>query len=991
MTGHYFLSYSRLDQPFAETLYDRLVSGHSPLPVFMDVHDLKPGQDWDEALEHAVKTCHAVLFLMSADSTAKGTQCKNEWGLALRCRRPVIPLKLEPAVEPPLDFVRRQYVDFQATSRKPAGDNLLEDLHWVHTPEGLLSHQQTLLALAERDWRRGSNDHERQRAQNEITSLEEEITRLNHIIAEGDLAPQRVNESIARAIERERLDARTAIVGRTKFINPPPGIAPAHFQDRIDETKFAAHYLRDETQRMLTIVGRGGVGKTALICRLLKGLESGQFPDQLGKFDCDGIVYLSGAGSHKVNAPNIFQDLIKLLPEGKSAELRSLYEKAEVSMRDKVLALLDAFPSGCTVLLLDNFEDVVATETRHLLDDGLRAFLNTVLTAPHHGLKVILTTRVAPMDFALVQPARQSTRELGSGLPSPYAENILREMDADGSLGLRDGSPELLSTLREQTGGYPKALEALVGWLKSDRETTIHEVLEHAGGCLPSQVVEAFVGEAFSRLDPLAQQVMQALAIYGRPVTANAVDFLLQPWLPVVESARVLNRLTNLFFIRKEADRYFLHPLDSEHALRLLESSPTTPPSFAPPFSLQALRLRGASYFKQIRKPSEQWHCLEDVLPQLAEFDLRFAAGDFETAWHILSSIGFNYLRAWGHYRMLVDLMEKLVEPLSGTHLEDSVLGNLGISYRNVGRTREAIACFEKCLQLVTHPRHGQPDLGSEAVWLSNLGATLDLLGETERSIACHQRAMEIDRQRGDLDGVGIDLHNLAGRFGEQGQTDHALELCRQSVEIARQFRRHDDLQSRFKEGLRLATVASLLLDANRPAEAIRCAEEALEVAATQHSPEISTRAYRFIGLGRLAKGEIPQAVEAFDMATTFDFPRLNNSALAAQGLGRLVAGDAQAARDCFEAVVAGTENLLHHCADHHRALDDQAMARAGLAVCGDPSQAGLCCDLLRRLATLCPTGRGFALRRHKWLSHAAKKDTNGVLTPVIELSTAQR
>ena len=30
---------------------------------------------------------------------------------------------------------------------------------------------------------------------------------------------------------------------------------------------------------MMTVVGRGGVGKTAMVCRLLKALEAGQLPD----------------------------------------------------------------------------------------------------------------------------------------------------------------------------------------------------------------------------------------------------------------------------------------------------------------------------------------------------------------------------------------------------------------------------------------------------------------------------------------------------------------------------------------------------------------------------------------------------------------------------------------------------------------------------------------------------------------------------------------
>jgi GTPase SAR1 family protein len=48
----------------------------------------------------------------------------------------------------------------------------------------------------------------------------------------------------------------------------------------------------------MTIVGRGGVGKTAMVCRLLKGLETGQLPDGLGAMKVEVIVYLSESGSH---------------------------------------------------------------------------------------------------------------------------------------------------------------------------------------------------------------------------------------------------------------------------------------------------------------------------------------------------------------------------------------------------------------------------------------------------------------------------------------------------------------------------------------------------------------------------------------------------------------------------------------------------------------------------------------------------------------------
>ena len=67
----------------------------------------------------------------------------------------------------------------------------------------------------------------------------------------------------------------------------------------------------------MTVVGRGGVGKTAMVCRLLKGLETGRLPDELGELQLavDGIVYLRTASAHPVSWANLFTDLCRLLPE----------------------------------------------------------------------------------------------------------------------------------------------------------------------------------------------------------------------------------------------------------------------------------------------------------------------------------------------------------------------------------------------------------------------------------------------------------------------------------------------------------------------------------------------------------------------------------------------------------------------------------------------------------------------------------------------------
>ena len=210
---------------------------------------------------------------------------------------------------------------------------------------------------------------------------------------------------------------------QTKFINPPPLIAPTWFQDRHIETQLIGGFLKDDALRLMTIVGRGGIGKSALTCRLLRSLEAGQLPDDGGPLPLDGIVYLSDARSfHRVNVPDLYASLTQLLPEETRRKLDSVYKNPQATTRQTMEALLAAFPRRRIVVLLDNFEDEIDIETARIKNAELTEALNAQLELPPHALKVIITTRVAPQDLKFIEPVRQRLLKLDGGLEHPYAE-----------------------------------------------------------------------------------------------------------------------------------------------------------------------------------------------------------------------------------------------------------------------------------------------------------------------------------------------------------------------------------------------------------------------------------------------------------------------------------------------------------------------------------------------------------------------------------------
>ena len=195
--------------------------------------------------------------------------------------------------------------------------------------------------------------------------------RQEQAIADPEAAIRRTKERIESALERERQPAEPVAPKHvTKFINPPPATAPSWFQNRHVETGLVGEFLKDPSLRMMTVVGRGGVGKTAMVCRLLKALEAGQLPDDLGPLSVDGIVYLSPKGLRQVTLPHLYADLCKLLPPATAELLDAVYRNPQAPARAKMQAVLEAFPSGRTVVLLDNFEDVVDSETGKLARRG---------------------------------------------------------------------------------------------------------------------------------------------------------------------------------------------------------------------------------------------------------------------------------------------------------------------------------------------------------------------------------------------------------------------------------------------------------------------------------------------------------------------------------------------------------------------------------------------------------------------------------------------
>ena len=130
--------------------------------------------------------------------------------------------------------------------------------------------------------------------------------------------------------------------------------------------------------------------------------------------------------------------------------------------------------------------------------------------------------------------------------------------------------------------------------------------------------------------------------------------------------------------------------------------------------------------------------------------------GDFIEIRHSLAQI----------YRRLTG--EGAPEPATGTELDKVRLHNKGLSLERLGRLEEAIACFDRMLEI--NPSDGE-------AWFDK-GVALDKLGRSEEAIVHYDRALKIDpRDSKAWTNKAIALVMLERVEEAHTCFDHAIEL----------------------------------------------------------------------------------------------------------------------------------------------------------------------------------------------------------------------
>jgi tetratricopeptide (TPR) repeat protein len=734
--------------------------------------------------------------------------------------------------------------------------------------------------------------------------------------------------AIVQESERQVDQPRQRVVGQ-RLLN-----LAGFFKGRTDEQNELGRLLAEPSTSVVSIVGRGGIGKTALASKVLEDIERGNWLHIDQRLPVDGIVYFS-TRTAGITLERIFLDCARMLGGEHKETLDRIWTSPQMKPEDKIGRLLTALRDGLYILLLDHVDDLL-DDRGQITDDQLRTFFEICLATPNNA-RLLVTSRI-PLVFRRELQRFNKKIPLWQGLPIAEGVAMLRDLDPGGDAGLREAPEEKLAEAVNRLHGLPRALEVLAGILIDDPLARLEDVLQRFYQY--DDVANELIKEGYNRLDPDAQRVMEALAILDRPAPLSAVDYLLQPFASGLDTPKTVRNLARaqMVEVTRETGTLSLHPFDRDYIYSQCPNTAT--------YNCPTLEQRAADYYAQLRVPPEHWRTLAGLEPMLLEFEHRVKAGDYDAAAAVLSEIDVDYLITQGHASRALAMRRKVDGKITDRRLQMLHVYGLAHAYKELGPFSEAKNCFEQALRLAR-------ELGDSSREAESLGWTAEVfrrMGRLDDAIAYLNQALDICRTTGNQEKEARWLGEGSLICSYRGNLREALDRAQRALSLS-QLVGATNWQGLAYDGLSLASLA--LGDFTN---VFKYGEEALAMYHKGTWEHTVVYVLNVLGLAHLGLGRIEEGADCLQQARTQahadDNPRVEGLALfnlarayrmkndraaalnaseTAQRIfseaGGAEAGAAAALAEALHAADAGTRNLearaLLDCARHSMRIPD--------------------------------------------------------------------
>ncbi len=629
-------------------------------------------------------------------------------------------------------------------------------------------------------------------------------------------------------------------------------------------------YLRQikqqlQTERLVTIVGPGGVGKTRLALQigaeLLETFRQGVY-----------FVNLAGTEAARFVIPAITEALRLPLSGGQSPQAQF-----HNYLRDKEI-----------LLVLDNFEHLLRSS--HLLVEMLAA-------AP--GLKLLITSRERlNLPFEAVCTVK--------GLPYPASADapdfesyeavllfIQSGCNVYGGFKLAESDRPWLVRLCRLVEGVPLGLVLAVAWIRSVSLSEIVQELERdmsfsldEAMVLPErhQSLQVALDWFWKRLSSHEQKILQKLSIFRGGFTLEAAQKVAQA------SPFFLDGLIAKSFLHFDwQGRYEMHELLRQYATHKLETSPA---------DLRLARQRHSQFYTTfLQRRAEglangQLEAVEEALGDLenlrAAWQWAVSAGQVREIAHggrglsrLYQHKGFNNEGEHAIASGIASLRSRLSKPDHPEKLIQVALASLLVEQCYFLKERSSFDQLGQAAQEAIDLSHTTGQLRLEAEALMRRGSGLMWQGQSETALACLERGLKLARSSRATLVEAATLRCLGLLNDMQADFPQSIEYARQALRLYRK------LGHKLWESSTLSNLGEAHLQQGEYSLAQLTLEDALSLAREIRFGLIQTSAAESLGKAMIFMGEYARAKTYLEQALSLS-RQTGNTRLEAECLSSL-------------------------------------------------------------------------------------------------------
>jgi tetratricopeptide (TPR) repeat protein len=510
-------------------------------------------------------------------------------------------------------------------------------------------------------------------------------------------------------------------------------------------------------RKVLAIHGEGGIGKTAIIVKLLEqyginpwcSLSNGESSSTISDFcPYDNVMYCKANNSDSFN---LFGEFFKAF--GLPANFIAL------SPEQTIDTIVKKLQTERWLIAIDNIEDLLEPYTRKCKSAAIGNLLHALVYSEHKSKIIIIGQRLPELDLAdrntkKIDPEAIDVEEI-CGI-SPSASIQLLE-----DLGAKDHQIDL-DWIADRVGGHIFALKLLAdyskrhpGELRQKSELVTKEIMPLLRAYLDCQKSPA-------------KQLLKRMSVLRRKgITAKKLTILrlLRPYcgkivckrLALKNTDTLLAEFVNCGLVEKSIDPitgedlYILHRSVSETLQTLFR------------LELPELWSYAAKMYSFFKLP-KQIQSLEDWQFRLEKLYFCWLLRKYDLVSRVVVRSLLPSLQKWNQWDLQQEWCQRLIPHVEGSTYQ-YCLQTLGCVYRDTGRLDEAERYFKDSLAYAQ--RQKSPREIAKSIGL--LGDIARYRGEYDEANVLYRRSLQLLIELGDRAGVAICWASLGENELEEG------------------------------------------------------------------------------------------------------------------------------------------------------------------------------------------------------------------------------